>query len=90
MVFSKSFCPFCSKAKASLSKVLPKDKITVLEVGGAWADDPHGRMITALRCLRRLQLFVLRQHCRCLGRLRRHRRRPVRRPLGAQLLVDLV
>jgi glutaredoxin 3 len=32
MVFSKSYCPYCTKAKRALTTVLPKDKFTVLEI----------------------------------------------------------
>ncbi len=32
VIFSKTHCPYCSKAKAAMGTVLPKDKFTVLEV----------------------------------------------------------
>jgi glutaredoxin 3 len=32
MVFSKSYCPYCTKAKRALATVLPKDKVSVLEI----------------------------------------------------------
>ena len=32
MVFSKSDCPFCTKAKRALESVLPKEKICVMEL----------------------------------------------------------
>jgi len=32
MVFSKSYCPFCVKAKRALESVLPREKITVMEL----------------------------------------------------------
>lgn len=32
MVFSKSYCPFCTKAKQALNQLLSKDQYTVLEV----------------------------------------------------------
>lgn len=32
MVFSKSYCPFCTKAKRALDTVLPKGKYTVMEL----------------------------------------------------------
>ena len=32
VVFSKSYCPYCAKAKQALSGVLPQDKFKVLEV----------------------------------------------------------
>lgn len=32
MVFSKSYCPFCIKAKRALESVLPRDKIGVMEL----------------------------------------------------------
>lgn len=32
MVFSKSYCPFCTKAKRALDSVMPKEKYTVMEL----------------------------------------------------------
>ena len=32
MVFSKSYCPFCTKAKRALESVLPRSKIGVMEL----------------------------------------------------------
>ena len=32
MVFSKSYCPYCAKAKRALESLLPRDKITVMEL----------------------------------------------------------
>ena len=32
MVFSKSYCPFCAKAKRALESVLPCEKIVVMEL----------------------------------------------------------
>lgn len=32
MVFSKSYCPFCTKAKRALDNVLPREKYTVMEL----------------------------------------------------------
>ena len=31
-VFSKSYCPFCAKAKRALETVLPREKISVMEL----------------------------------------------------------
>ena len=33
VVFSKSYCPFCRKAKVALHSVLRDEQMTVLEVG---------------------------------------------------------
>ena len=35
MVFSKSYCPYCSKAKRALESVLPREKISVMELDEA-------------------------------------------------------
>ena len=32
MCFSKSYCPFCKKAKSALNSVMPESKYTVVEV----------------------------------------------------------
>jgi glutaredoxin 3 len=32
MVFSKSYCPYCTRAKRALESVLPREKITVMEL----------------------------------------------------------
>ena len=32
MVFSKSYCPFCIKAKRAMESVFPRDKIGVMEL----------------------------------------------------------
>jgi glutaredoxin 3 len=32
MIFSKSYCPYCAKAKRAVATVLPKEKFTVLEI----------------------------------------------------------
>lgn len=32
MVFSKTYCPYCHKAKRALQSVLPQDKIVVMEL----------------------------------------------------------
>ena len=32
MVFSKSYCPYCTKGKNALASVLPKDKFVVMEI----------------------------------------------------------
>ncbi len=32
MVFSKSYCPYCIKAKRALESVLPREKISVMEL----------------------------------------------------------
>lgn len=32
MVFSKSYCPFCTKAKKALAKLLKTEQFTVMEV----------------------------------------------------------
>ncbi len=32
MVFSKSYCPYCVKAKRALESVLPREKISVMEL----------------------------------------------------------
>jgi glutaredoxin 3 len=32
MVFSKSYCPYCSKAKRALASVLPQEKFNVMEI----------------------------------------------------------
>jgi len=32
MVFSKTYCPYCHKAKRALSSVLPTEKIVVMEL----------------------------------------------------------
>lgn len=33
VVFSKSYCPFCTKAKRALSQIVDNAKVHVLEVG---------------------------------------------------------
>mmetsp|Transcript_28180 Transcript_28180/g.71845 ORF Transcript_28180/g.71845 Transcript_28180/m.71845 type:complete len:138 (-) Transcript_28180:528-941(-) len=33
-VFSKSYCPYCAKAKHALASILPADKFFVLEIDG--------------------------------------------------------
>ncbi len=33
VVFSKSYCPFCHKAKRALGQVVDSSKVTVIEVG---------------------------------------------------------
>ena len=32
MVFSKSYCPYCTKAKRALDSVMPREKYTVMEL----------------------------------------------------------
>lgn len=32
VIFSKSYCPFCAKAKRALGSVIDMSKVTVLEV----------------------------------------------------------
>lgn len=32
MVFSKSYCPYCAKAKRAIAGVLPTEKFTVMEI----------------------------------------------------------
>lgn len=49
VVFSKSYCPFCHKAKRALGQVVDSSKVTVIEVGRPAPDpapclrrEPHG------------------------------------------------